>query len=281
MLSIGEFARILGVSVRMLRHYDALGLLVPARVDPFTGYRHYTAAQLDRGNRLIALKELGFTLDQIGPVLDAQLPAAELRGMLLLRRAQVAEQIAADQARLTEIERRLRSIEGIEGIEGEAMSTLQFVEKPLAAVRVAQIVGSVDDQPQIGPTVGPMFQRLGTALARRGVRLDQPAIAWYRPEGDAMVVAAAFPVTPADLPEVEPELAAEGVELATLEAAGKAVTVLHHGGMEGIGETWQSLMRHVEDSGRQLAGVAREVYLHMPMDEDPSTWVMELQQPVA
>ena len=52
MLSIGEFARHLGVSVRMLRHYDALGLLIPAHVDPSTGYRHYTAAQLDRGNRL-------------------------------------------------------------------------------------------------------------------------------------------------------------------------------------------------------------------------------------
>ena len=97
MLSISEFARYLGVSARMLRHYDALGLLVPARVDPVTGYRHYTAAQLDRGNRLVALKELGFALDQIGPVLDAEVSVTELRAMLTLRRAQVAEQIAADR----------------------------------------------------------------------------------------------------------------------------------------------------------------------------------------
>jgi DNA-binding transcriptional MerR regulator len=118
-------------------------------VDPFTGYRQYTAAQLDRGNRLIALKELGFVLDQIGPVLDAQLSVAELRAMLMLRRAQVTEQIAADQARLAEIERRLRSI------EGESMSQLEFVEKALPGVRVAQIVDSVADQPEIGPKIGP------------------------------------------------------------------------------------------------------------------------------
>ncbi|WP_296193289.1 MerR family transcriptional regulator [uncultured Microbacterium sp.] len=66
MLSIGEFARLVGVSVRMLRHYDRLGLLVPARVDEYSGYRFYSAAQLDRANRLVALKDLGFRLDEVG-----------------------------------------------------------------------------------------------------------------------------------------------------------------------------------------------------------------------
>jgi len=271
MLSIGEFARHLGVSVRMLRHYDALGLLIPAHVDPSTGYRHYTAAQLDRGNRLVALKELGFTLDQIGPVLDAQLSVAELRAMLTLRRAQVAEQIVTDQVRLAEIERRLRSI------EGGSMSELEFVEKPLPAVRVAQLVDSVADQPDIGPTIGPMFQRLTAALSGSGIVLDQPAIAWYRPSDDRMQIAAAFPVT---LTEVPTELTRAGVQVATLDAAAKAIVVLHHGGMETIGDTWQALARHVEEKGYRSAGTAREVYLHMPMDADPAGWVTELQQPV-
>jgi DNA-binding transcriptional MerR regulator/effector-binding domain-containing protein len=271
MLSIGEFARYLGVSVRMLRHYDALGLLVPAHVDPSTGYRYYTAAQLDRGNRLVALKELGFSLNQIGPVLDAQLTVPELRAMLTLRRAQVAEQIVTDQVRLAEIERRLRSI------EGGSMSALEFVEKPLPAVRIAQLVESVADQPDIGPTIGPMFQRLVAALSGSGIALDQPAIAWYRPSDDCLQIAAAFPVT---LTEVPADLAGAGVQVATLDAAAKAVAVLHHGGMETIGDTWQALARHIEDKGYRSAGTAREVYLHMPMDADSAGWVTELQQPV-
>jgi DNA-binding transcriptional MerR regulator len=272
MLSIGEFARYLGVSVRMLRHYDALGLLVPASVDPVTGYRRYTAAQLDRGNRLVALKDLGFALDQLGPVLDARLSVAELRAMLLLRRAQVAEQLAADQARLTEIERRLRTI------EGEVMSSSEFVEKSLPAVRVAQIVDQVTDQPEIGPKIGPMFQRLATALAESGIRLDQPGLAWYRPQDDRMEIAAAFPVA---LAEPTASMTAAGVQVATLDAVDRAVTVLHHGGMESIGATWQALVGHVEEKGYKLTDVSREVYLHMPMDADPATWVTELQQPVA
>ncbi|EPY92305.1 hypothetical protein K530_53985 [Streptomyces noursei CCRC 11814] len=82
MFSIGDFARYGRVSARMLRHYDAIGLLPPARTDPVTGYRSYAAAQLARLNRIIALKDLGFSLQQVAAILDEQVGAAELRGML-------------------------------------------------------------------------------------------------------------------------------------------------------------------------------------------------------
>ena len=82
MFSIGEFARHGRISVRMLRHYDAIGVLVPAMVDPVSGYRFYQAGQLSRLNRIIALRDLGFSLRQVQPILDDQVSAAELRGML-------------------------------------------------------------------------------------------------------------------------------------------------------------------------------------------------------
>ena len=70
MFTIGDFARHGQVSVRMLRHYDTTGLLRPARVDPASGYRFYEAAQLARLNRIVALKDLGFTLEQVAAMLD-------------------------------------------------------------------------------------------------------------------------------------------------------------------------------------------------------------------
>ena len=73
MFSIGEFAKHGRVSVRMLRHYDAIGLLPPARVDPFTGYRSYQADQLSRLNRIVALRDLGFGLDQIAELVTEQI----------------------------------------------------------------------------------------------------------------------------------------------------------------------------------------------------------------
>ena len=95
MFSIGDFARSGRVSVRMLRHYDAIGLLRPASVDPLTGYRFYAVEQLTRLNRVVALKDLGFTLDQVAIVVDDEIDVDELRGMLRLRRAELREQIAA------------------------------------------------------------------------------------------------------------------------------------------------------------------------------------------
>src|ERR1700676_1036889 len=70
MYTIGAFARLGGVTVGMLRHYDGLGLFMPSQVDPVTGHRYYEATQLPRLNRLVALKDLGFTLEQVGQLLD-------------------------------------------------------------------------------------------------------------------------------------------------------------------------------------------------------------------
>src|SRR5689334_12864461 len=111
MLSIGAFAHLGQVSPRTLRHYDELGLLVPARVDPATGYRAYEIAQLARLHRILALRDLGFALDQIAPVLDGQVGVEQLHGMLQLRRAQIESTVAEEVARLRRVEARLRIIE--------------------------------------------------------------------------------------------------------------------------------------------------------------------------
>src|SRR6202035_5229721 len=110
MFSIGEFARHGRVSVRMLRHYDTIGLLRPASADAATGYRFYRAGQLAELNRIIALKDLGFTLQQVQAILAEQVSVAELRGMLKLRRAEIFDRIEAETARLARVETRLLTI---------------------------------------------------------------------------------------------------------------------------------------------------------------------------
>jgi DNA-binding transcriptional MerR regulator len=85
MFKIGEFSRLSRVSVRMLRHYDQLGLLTPSQTDPFTGYRYYSAQQLPRLNRIIALRDLGFSLEQIAGMLDEELSTTSFWGWKLKR----------------------------------------------------------------------------------------------------------------------------------------------------------------------------------------------------
>src|SRR5829696_9128903 len=108
MFKIGEFSRLAQVPVPTLRYYDQVGLLKPVEVDRFTGYRYYSVTQLPRLNRILALKGLGFSLEQIGLALDEGLTPEQMRGMLRLRHAQISQLLNEAQSQLVEVEARLQ-----------------------------------------------------------------------------------------------------------------------------------------------------------------------------
>ncbi|MDP9381125.1 MAG: helix-turn-helix domain-containing protein, partial [Chloroflexota bacterium] len=110
-LKISEFSGLGRVTIKALRLYDRLGLLKPVWVDPDSGYRFYTLDQLPRLNRILALKDLGFSLGEIRGQLDEDPSPAELRGMLRLKRAELERQVAEGRERLAWVEARLRQIE--------------------------------------------------------------------------------------------------------------------------------------------------------------------------
>ena len=111
MLRIGDFSQLGQVTVVTLRHYDELGLLRPSHIDPFTDYRYYTIDQLPHLNRILELKDLGLSLDQIKSLLGSALSPGQLRGMLRLKRGEIEQQLQTEQARLARVESRLRQIE--------------------------------------------------------------------------------------------------------------------------------------------------------------------------
>ncbi len=107
MIKIGDFSKLAHVSVKTLHHYGEMGLLKPAHVDRYTGYRYYTLDQLSRLNRILALKDLGFSLEQVTQLMDEELSLEEMRGMLRLKQMELARSLAEEQARLDSVERRL------------------------------------------------------------------------------------------------------------------------------------------------------------------------------
>jgi DNA-binding transcriptional MerR regulator len=117
MFKIGEFSRFSQVTVKTLRHYDKIGLLKPAEVDRFTGYRYYSASQLPRLNRILALKDLGLSLDQIAQLLEGDLSPDQIRGMLRLKQVEIQQQMQEEQVRLARVEWRLKQIEREENHE--------------------------------------------------------------------------------------------------------------------------------------------------------------------
>jgi DNA-binding transcriptional MerR regulator len=270
MFTIGDFARHGRVSVRMLRHYDAIGLLRPAHVSETTGYRSYEADQLARLNRIVALKELGFKLEQVQTILDDKVSVDELRGMLTLRQAQLQNQISVDTARLKHVEARLQIIEA----EG-AMPSDEIQIKRLPGVRVAELhaIASSLDPDAIGPVIQPLYRELCVQLDHAGVTPVGPGLAYYddAPDGDGIVVHATLPVN------VDPD-DGYGFAVVDLPAIDQAATIVHRGSMDDVMPTIQTLARWIDAHGYRSTGYTRE--LSLECGEDPDTWVTELQEPI-
>lgn len=278
MFTIGEFASIGRVSVRMLRHYDEIGLLPPARVDPFSGYRYYTGAQFQELSQVVMLKELGFTLEDVASIVHGGLGPDAVRAMLVHRRAELATQLELDTARLDRLDAHIRIAEG-----GIIMSSPKnAAEAVLRTLPEERVAGATAIAPGFGPenitpVIGPLFDRLRAAMTAAGVPPRGEAIASYdaiedAPDGESVRASAWF-IVPDD---VAP---GDGFTVQTLPGVIQAATIVHRGSMATIGESWQALHGWITANGYELAGVCRERYI-LSEPEPQENWVTELQQPV-
>jgi effector-binding domain-containing protein len=266
MIKIGNFARISQVSVKTLRYYDEIGLLRPAHIDRFTGYRFYTIEQLPRLNRILALKELGFSLEQITQVMDKGLSAAELRGILRLKQAELQLRLQTDQDMLSRIETRLRQIE-----QENQMPTYEVVIKKIEPLAVASTRGIIPSYPE----QGSLWNLLGRYLELNKVQ----------PSG------ACFTLYHSDEPEIDAEVcepvaavikAQEPIQSYILPGVDAVASTLHHGPFVTIGEAYNALIKWIEENGYQICGPCREIYLrpsHNGSQTDPQT-LTEIQFPV-
>ena len=257
---IGDFARLGQVSVRMLRHYDAIGLLAPEGVDRWSGYRAYSPEQLTVLNRIVALKDLGLSLDQVGRIVADRVDAEQLRGMLRLRRSELESEQRAVTTRLAAVESRLRMIE-------KENDMPDHVVKPVPAVRLAALTDTLDPT-ELEQRIGPMFDRVAARLGEVDASLAT-AIATYAENEAGMDVVVGYGY---DGP------ALTGLETVDLVAA-TAVCGVHLGPMSTIHESWQALHRWLVENHYDYAGPCRERYVRAE-SEDQQDWVTELAQPV-
>ena len=271
MFSIGEFARLSGVSIRTLRHYDEIGLLRPATVDPDTGYRGYSAKQLGPINRIMALKELGLSLTQVRVLLNG-VTLGELNGMLLLRRAQLEQEIDRHKNHLLGIEARLRSI-----AREDSMSADDIVAKTIPATGVVVIAGrapgfgAANIVPVVNHLVG-QFDQLGI---HERVKEAGPRIIFYQYEhGEDVTVLLALPVTepPAELPAPARYQVLPDIEAAVAVRSGPAAGIFPM--------VYHDLVRWTEERGYHAVPPGREVWVHDKDDvTDPGPQIFEIQLP--
>ena len=273
MFRIGEFSLIAQVSGRLLRYYDEIGLLSPEYTDPQTGYRHYSARQLPRLNRILVLKELGLGLDQIARLLDQNASADEMRGMLALRKAQIMQTMQEDLTRLQLVEARLDQIDTYGQVQGPdvVLKTIP-AQRYLALREVLLDVGTVRRLVSLITTVVPRKvspSSLGQiALVIHASLVDSDALDFevgYLLTGKASVavrVSEDRELSLRDLPAIE-----------------TMATIVHTGNVNDIHRSYGLLGTWVEQQQWQIVGQCRQILMQLPQPEHDDA-VIELQLPV-
>jgi effector-binding domain-containing protein len=220
----------------------------------------------------VALRDIGFGLEQIGQILTEEISAEELRGMLRLRQAQIEQSVAEEQERLRRVEAHLRALEW-----SDTMQLQDIVIKQTQPIRMAQASAGGLSHADIGAAFGRLLPQVIAHVEAAGAKPGISVGVYEDGGGSAsegeIVLRAGFDIGDQDVPDSD---TVRVLDLPVIEVA----TAVYRGGVDGIMAAWGSLVRWIDDSGYRLVGDCRELY-HEWHDDDPSRNVMELQQPIA
>ncbi|MBA2677299.1 MAG: MerR family transcriptional regulator [Ktedonobacteraceae bacterium] len=271
MFTIGEFSRIAQVSKRLLRYYDEIGLLKPVHTDRFTSYRYYSAEQMSLLNRILVLKDLGLSLDQIQRLLRANVSTEEIQGMLLLKKAEIEQQVQGELRRLRTIESRLQTIRNVEENRPLNVVIKNAPAQPVLSVR----------------TVVESFETGLVLFAQITAALPEKTISGFRfciCHNDDLVerdmdlemghLLEATSHTPVPLH------GSLHLSFRELPAVATMATFVVKGPLENIHTGYTEIGTWTEIHSYQFAGLPREITLQTPQSPDGSDLITEIQFPV-
>ncbi len=274
MIKIGDFSNLAHISIKALHHYDELGLLKPAHIDRFSGYRYYSLQQLAVLNRILALKDLGLSLEQVAQLLRDDISPAEMRGMLRLKRIELAQKVLEEQAQLARVEQRLRQLEqstlpnaeiAVKQVPAQTILTAQIVAAreeiiPAARHSLQTLLQNALEQAQL-KAAGPWFalmDNLPYVETDREIRL---AVAVNLRKGQR---SGDWQGTP--------------VRLEQLAAEPAMASLIHADAAAPLPQTYTSLYAWTQSNRYRVAGAFREIYLNETTSTQAA--LIELQCPV-
>jgi DNA-binding transcriptional MerR regulator len=271
MFRIGEFAQIAQVSGRLLRYYEELGLLSPVHTDP-SGYRWYSSKQLPRLNRILALKELGLTLEQIKPLIDGEVGAGDMRAMLEERRTRAQEAVRMEEARLRQIESRIAQLDESGEVRGA-----DIVMKSIAAQPYLAATCMCEDIDHAVRVVGQVVAET-SAKVSAGLRDRLIVVSRTEDSQDRLDLDIGFSLTR----DVDRTVKlSDGLELRTLQlpAIDTMATLVRTGPAWRSHFAFGAIGSWIEANSFELAGPCREVFLD-PTAAGAVDPVIEIQFPV-
>ena len=275
MFKIGEFSKLSHTSVRMLRHYDQLGLLTPEKIGFDSGYRYYSARQLQKANKINRLKELGFSLALIKEMIE-QSDTEQMAHYFSLRKSELQEE-------LDKLERQHVLLESATIILREDASKMNYhvILKEIPAMNVVsirKIIPKYEDE-------GMLWQEFYQSVMAYQPKIDFPPC-----HTQADITRAIYHDTEYKEHDVDVELqsnvngAYEGNDQLIFKTvpAQKVASVTFSGPYEQMGAVTEQAAKWIEDQGLQMSGAMFNIYRVSPaQDPNPENWVTEACFPVA
>ncbi len=270
MFDTGKFSRLARVSKRTLRYYDSIDLFKPQTVDADTGIRYYSAEQFADLNRIVSLKELGLSLDQIRRMLEEDVSKEEIYGMLLLKKAEAEQKLLEDIQRLRSIEARLQSPE-LYLTQGVVLKSVP--EQPILSYR------NVLTGEKLLPLYQNILGKVPILAGRKNVSHFATLMHWDEFDMESMDAELGFYI-PKRL-DLRVELSEEVVLTERmLPAVDEMASVILVGGPERYPAGLEAVTRWCEENGYDINKPERYIFLEMPPDGNPDDTIIELQFPV-
>lgn len=271
MFTVGEFAKLAQVSKRLLRYYDEIEIFHPMQVDPITGHRLYSAEQLSELNRILALKELGLSLDQIRQSLNAQISTQQMQGMLLMKKAEIEQQLKAELERIRKIESRLQVIQ-----DDEADKPLNVVIKKTSAQPVLSTRRIVDDFASALELYHSIHRQL---VDKNKYGLGYCICHSQTDSGDSIDMEIGCLLQTKSHKAITLRNGVH-MEFRQLPAVEMMATTVVTGGLETLHRGYVDIARWTERNHYRPTGLIRELTLQSPQKADGSDMITEIQIPV-
>ena len=253
------------VTIKALRHYDEIGLLKPAHIDVFTGYRYYTSEQLPVIHQIMSLRQIGFSLEEIASVQKG----ISIEVLLQTKKSQLLQEIAENTMKLSQVEHYLYVQKGGNQMNYNVMIK-ELPEVIVASMR--KVIPGYSALFSIVPPMGEEMERLGCICAEPEYCFNIYHDGEYREENIDVEVCEAV---------VEAKEDSDMLKFKTIAMVPEAACVLHKGPYETLGKGYAAILEWMEHNGYEPADYPRESYIDGIWNkESEKDWLTEIQFPV-
>jgi DNA-binding transcriptional MerR regulator len=265
MYKIGMFSKMNRVTVKALRYYDETGLLIPAYIDDFTGYRYYTSDQLPVLHQILALRQMGFTIEEIAAVQKGTSPEKLLHS----KKEELLKTIGESTLKLAQVEHYLNLDKG--GFDLDYNVVIKELPEVIVA-SMRKVVKNYDEFFKIVPPMGEEMGRLGCVCALPEYCFTIYHDGEFKEENiDAEVCEAV----------IEARQESDMVKFKTIPSVPQAACALHRGPYETLGRAYAALLKWMDNNGYEPADNPRESYIDGIWNkETPEEWLTEVQFPM-